>query len=95
MDASAGASPKLLHRLGLQALTYGATVEGFGLGARGRIGDPWGAIAPFRAAYDEGRYERVRSLGPDSSAADLNRPYTVAAVTAAARAQRERGSQRS
>ena len=37
-DVLAAASSKLCHRLGLQALTYGSTVEGFGLGARGREG---------------------------------------------------------
>ena len=30
-------SDELLHRMGLQALTYGSTVEGFGLGASGRV----------------------------------------------------------
>ena len=86
-DVLANASPKLLHRLGLQALTYGSTVEGFGLSARGRVGDPWGAIRQFRDAIDQGSYERVRMLSPESSQQDLNRPYTVAqAMTAAKKA---------
>ena len=58
------ASPKLLHRLGMQALTYGATVEGFGLGASGRQGDQWGNIQAFRQAMDRGDYRRVGQL-PD------------------------------
>ena len=71
------ASPKLLHRIGLQALTYGSTIEGFGLGASGRIGDAWGAIQQFRIAYDEGNYERVRELSSTSSQEELSKDYTV------------------
>ena len=51
-DVIAGASAKLCHRLGMQALTYGATVKGFGLGANGRVGDPWGDLRTFRRAID-------------------------------------------
>ena len=58
------ASPKLLHQLGMQALTYGATVEGFGLGASGQQGDQWGNIQAFRQAMDRGDYRRVGQL-PD------------------------------
>jgi ectoine hydroxylase-related dioxygenase (phytanoyl-CoA dioxygenase family) len=76
-DVLEAASDKLLHRLGLQALTYGATVEGFGLGASGRIGDPWGAIRQFRTAYDNGMYRRVRELSADSPSSDLTQEYTV------------------
>jgi hypothetical protein len=79
------ASPKLLHRLGLQALVYGATVEGFGLGAKGRVGEAWGAIKQFRSAYDRGEYLRVGELSPHSSVEELTRPYTVRAAMAAAR----------
>jgi ectoine hydroxylase-related dioxygenase (phytanoyl-CoA dioxygenase family) len=75
------ASPKLLHRIGLQALTYGSTIEGFGLGASGRIGDKWGAINQFRIAYDEGNYERVRELSKNSSKKDLTKRYTVKRAT--------------
>ncbi len=82
------ASPKLLHRLGLQALVYGATVEGFGLGAKGLVGDPWGAIKQFRSAYDRGEYVRVEELSPDANEASLSRPYTVAAAMQAARDSR-------
>ena len=71
------ASPKLLHRIGLQALTYGSTIEGFGLGAAGRIGDEWGSIKQFRTAYDKGRYERVRELSGKSSPKELKKKYTV------------------
>ena len=76
-DILAKASPKLLHRIGLQALTYGSTIEGFGLGARGKVGDVWGAIQQFRIAYDEGNYERVRELSSTSSAEELSKNYTV------------------
>ena len=76
-DVLENASPKLLHRIGLQALTYGATIEGFGLGAPGRVGDQWGSIKQFRTAYDKGEYERVRELSGKSSKKDLNKKYTV------------------
>ena len=76
-DVLAAASPKLCHRLGLQALTYGATVEGFGLGARGRVGEPAGDIRPFRQAQDMGDYKRVRSL-PDRVPDD--KPHTLSVV---------------
>ena len=84
-DVLATASDTLCHRLGLQALTYGATVEGFGLGANGREGDPWGDIRPFREAYDNGCYQRVRELSKSVNLDDLARSYTVASATAAAR----------
>ena len=76
-DVLENASPKLLHRIGLQALTYGSTIEGFGLGAAGRIGDQWGSIKQFRTAYDQGEYERVRELSVNSTPEDLNKKYTV------------------
>jgi len=76
-DVLEKASPKLLHRLGLQALTYGSTIEGFGLGASGRVGDPWGSIKQFRTAYDNGEYIRVRELDKNSSEKDLKKVYTV------------------
>ena len=65
------------HRIGLQALTYGSTIEGFGLGAAGRIGDEWGSIKQFRTAYDKGKYERVRELSGKSSPKELKKKYTV------------------
>jgi len=67
----------LLHRIGLQALTYGATVEGFGLGASGRIGDPWGSIKQFRTANDQGVYFRVRELSKESDRDEFEKPYTL------------------
>ena len=76
------ASPKLLHRLGMQALTYGATVEGFGLGASGRQGDPRGNIRAFRQAMDRGDYHRVGQL-PDSRGS-ASRRFTVASVRSSA-----------
>ena len=54
-----------------------ATIEGFGLGAPGRVGDQWGSIKQFRTAYDKGEYERVRELSGKSSKKDLNKKYTV------------------
>ena len=44
------ASPKLLHRMGMQAATYGGTIEGFGMGASGRINESFGSIKHFRVA---------------------------------------------
>ena len=81
----AAASPKLLHRIGMQALTYGATVEGFGLSARGRVGEALGDIRPFREAVDQGTYLRVGELSPDSSPDTLSQPFTLRAVTEQAR----------
>ena len=71
------ASPKLLHRIGLQALTYGSTVEGFGMGASGKVGDEWGSIKQFREAYDKGEYIRVGELSSRSSKEDLEKKYTL------------------
>ena len=76
-DVLAAASQKLCHRLGLQAATYGATVEGFGLGARGRVGETAGDIRPFRFAQDMGEYKRVRSL-PDRDPDDRAHTLGVA-----------------
>jgi len=84
-DVLEGASDKLLHRMGLQALTYGSTIEGFGLGAHGRVGDPWGSIKQFRIAADEGDYIRVRQLSKSSSRDELNQPFTVRAAMRGAR----------
>ena len=84
-DVLEKASDKLLHRLGLQALTYGATIEGFGLSGRGRVGEAWGSIKQFRQAYDNGTYERVRELSEDSSVDELNKAYTVGIAMQAAR----------
>ena len=76
-DVLKSASPKLLHRMGFQALVYGGTVEGFGLGARGRIGDQWGGLKQFRQALDQGEYERVGELSSSSTEEELNRAYTL------------------
>lgn len=82
------ATPTLLHRMGMQAVTYGATIEGFGMGARGRPGEPEGNIAPFRAAYDRGHFVRIGELSKVSSTHDLERPYTLAVVREKASADR-------
>jgi len=83
------ASPKLLHRMGFQALTYGGTVEGFGLGAPGTVGDPFGCLKELRQAYDDGKYIRVGQLSADCTAEELNRPYTVKAISTKARESRK------
>ena len=76
-DVIANASPKLRHRLGLQAAVYGATLEGFGIGAQGAPGEVWGDVTIFRKAADIGEYVRVPALSPTSSAEELGRPYTI------------------
>ena len=63
--------------MGFQALVYGGTFEGFGLGARGRIDEPWGSLKQFRQAYDEGHYTRVGELSAQSTKAELKRDYTL------------------
>ncbi len=80
------ASPKLLHRMGFQAATYGGTNEGHGFGARARVGEAAGALVDFRRAADRGEYLRVGELGPDSSREELEAPYTLREVVAKARA---------
>ena len=84
------ASPILLHRIGLQALVHGSTVEGFGLGAPGRVGDAWGAIKQFRTAADAGAYLRVGELSGESTEEELGRDYTVRKAMARARNARTR-----
>ena len=76
-EVLAEASPKLLHRMGFQALTYGSTIEGFGMGAPGRVGDAWGNLKCFREAYDRGEYVRVGELSSHPSEQELERPYTI------------------
>ena len=71
------ASPKLLHRMGMQAATYGGTIEGFGIGAAGKINETYGSTKYFREAFDEGKYFRVGQLSPRSSKKDLNKDYTL------------------
>ena len=88
-DVLAQASPKLLHRMGLQALTYGGTIEGFGLGAPGRVGDSFGSLKEFRQAYDRGEYVRVGELPADPAHQDLERSYSVKAAYARVAEQRK------
>ncbi len=87
-EVLAAASPKLLHRMGLQAVTYGGTIEGFGLGAPGRVGDAFGSLKEFREACDQGTYIRVGELSAESSAEVLERDYTLKAAFARAAGQR-------
>ena len=71
------ASPKLLHRMGLQAVTYGGTIEGFGMGAGGKVDESRGSIKYFREALDEGEYIRVGQLSSTSPESDLKKNYTL------------------
>jgi hypothetical protein len=80
------ASPKLLHRMGFQAVFNGGTVEGFGINyVKGHLGDPMALITAFRAAIDAGNYQRVGVLTPESPAADPTREYTLRSVMAVAK----------
>ena len=80
------ASPKLLHRMGFQATTGTQTNEGHGFGARGLPGEAAGATVGFRLADDDGTYQRVGELGPDSTDDELHADYTLRSIVAAARA---------
>ena len=71
------ASPKLLHRMGMQAATYGGTIEGFGMGASGKVNEIHGSTKYFREAFDSGDYVRVGELSPQSSKKDLQKNYTL------------------
>ena len=89
-EVLAWASPKLLHRMGFQAVFNGGTVEGFGINfATGAIGDPMGAIKTFRCAMDRGTYQRVGELGPSTPEAELQHEFTLRTVVATARALRQ------
>jgi len=79
------ASPKLLLRMGYQAITGGQTNEGHGFGARGKVGEAAGATVEFRHAADRGEYLRVGELGPDSTPEELQAPFTLRRVVSAAR----------
>ena len=83
-EVLAEASPKLLHRMGFQAVFNGGTVEGFGVNyAQGGLGDPYGAILAFRQAMDQGTYYRVGELRPGDAASDLSAKFTLRSVTEA------------
>lgn len=82
------ASPRLRHRMGFQAYTSGSTVEGFGMGSRGTIGDAAGDIRPFRQALERGEYERVGELSPQSPGSDMSKNYTLRQVVAELRKRR-------
>jgi len=76
------ASAKLLHRMGMQSLTWGATVEGFGLAARGWAGDRLGNIQKFREAQDRGDYRRVGILNPNDAEHLSASDFTLGEVNA-------------
>ena len=88
-EVLAEASPKLLHRMGFQALTYGGTIEGFGLGAPGKVGDAYGNLKEFRDANDRGEYVRVGELSAESPKEDVERDYTLKAAYARVEQQRK------
>lgn len=85
-DVVERASPKLLQRMGFQATNAAQTNEGHGFGASGKVDEPTGATVHFRLAADAGIYLRVGELGPNSSAEQLNAPFTLRDVVAKARA---------
>ncbi|CAE6968485.1 phytanoyl-CoA dioxygenase family protein [Paraburkholderia domus] len=85
-EVLASASPKLLHRMGFQAVFNGGTVEGFGLNyVKGYVGDPMAVIKQFRLAIDAGEYKRVGVLGPNTSAAEMAVDFTLRSVMSAAK----------
>jgi len=85
-DVIKRASPKLLQRMGFQAINAAQTNEGHGFGAQGRVSEASGATVGFRLAADAGEYQRVGELGPNSSAAELDAAYTLREVVGRARA---------
>ena len=80
------ASPKLLQRMGYQATNAAQTNEGHGFGATGAVNEAAGLTVDFRLAADDGHYLRVGELSPNSTAQELNAPYTLREVVAKARA---------
>lgn len=76
-DVLATASPKLLHRMGFQAATPHGTVEGFGMGSSGRIGDMSGSLLLFRQALEKGEYRRVTELSPAMPPERLQEEFTI------------------
>jgi hypothetical protein len=63
--------------MGMQAVTYGGTIEGFGMGAAGKVDESRGSIKYFREAFDEGEYIRVGQLSYTSPKSDLKKNYTL------------------
>ena len=63
--------------MGMQAATYGGTIEGFGMGASGKVNEIHGSTKYFREALDSGKYIRVGELSSKSSKKDLKKNYTL------------------
>lgn len=80
------ASPKLLQRMGYQAMNATQTNEGHGFGATGKIAEAAGSLVDFRLAADRGEYLRVGVLGPESTADELNAAFRLRDVVSKARA---------
>lgn len=93
-DVLETASPKLLQRMGYQAMLLAQTNEGHGFGARGEAGEAAGALIGFRRAADRGAYLRVGVLSRDSSKSKLQAPYTVRQVVEEAKAAARSGHKR-
>lgn len=88
------ASPKLLHRLGFQAMGAHGTIEGFGMRGTGRIGDMGGNLLAFRRALEAGQYRRVTELSPKMPKEELQRHFTIRTGLAQEAAAREEARQR-
>ena len=80
------ASPKLLQRMGYQATNAAQTNEGHGFGARGLMEEAAGSTVDFRLAADNGEYQRVGELSPNSTEQELNTSFTLREVVRKARA---------
>ena len=80
------ASPKLLQRMGYQAMNATQTNEGHGFGATGKIAEAAGSLVDFRLAADRGEYLRVGVLGPEPKADELNAAFTLRDVVSKERA---------
>lgn len=79
-ETLAKCSPRLLMRLGFQALTTRNIVEGYGYRGNGKAGDPNGSLIHVRRAMDKGTsYHRVGELRPeDVHKVDLSKLGLVA-----------------
>lgn len=89
-DVLRNASDKFLWRCGFQATAGSSMVEGYGYFGNGKPGDSNGAIANARIAMDEGRYQRVGELSPDSIASVSPDQLTLAVIQNQYETKRER-----
>ena len=89
-DVLRNASDKFLWRCGFQATAGSSMVEGYGYFGNGAPGDSNGAIVNARVAMDEGRYQRVGVLSPDSIASVSPDQLTLAVIQNRYETKRER-----